>query len=79
MPVVSNTSPVLNLAIIGALDLLQRQFLQVLVPTAVLAEFKLETGLPGVGPVQQALKAQWLRVIEPKDNHLIQALSLELD
>ena len=36
MPVVSNTSPVLNLAIIGQLDLLRRQFGEVWIPSVVL-------------------------------------------
>ena len=36
MPVVSNTSPILNFAIIGRLDLLRDQFGQVLIPSAEL-------------------------------------------
>ncbi len=52
MPVVSNTSPILNLAIIGRLDLLQRQFGEVLIPTTVLLELKLETELPGVDAIR---------------------------
>ena len=38
MPIVSNTSPLLNLAIIDHLFLLPQQFGQVLIPQAVLAE-----------------------------------------
>jgi uncharacterized protein len=47
MPVGSNTSPILNLAIIGRLDLLQQQFGEVGIPPAVQAELMLGTGLPG--------------------------------
>jgi predicted nucleic acid-binding protein len=48
MPVVSNTSPILNLAIIGRLDLLRQQFSEVLIPPMVLQELKVDTELPGV-------------------------------
>lgn len=46
MPVVSNTSPVLNLAIIQQLDLLRQQFGEVLIPPAVLAELKIDSNYP---------------------------------
>jgi len=36
MPVVSNASPILSLAIINELHLLQRQFGEVLIPAVVL-------------------------------------------
>ena len=42
MPVVSNTSPILNLAIIGQLDLLRQQFGEVLIPPMVLQELKVD-------------------------------------
>jgi predicted nucleic acid-binding protein len=35
MPVVSNTSPISNLALIGRLDLLREQFRKILIPEAV--------------------------------------------
>jgi uncharacterized protein len=79
MPIVSNTSPILNLAIIGQLDLLRQQFAQVLIPSAVRAELKPETTFPGTTAVQQALEAQWLCVSELKDVHLARALALDLD
>lgn len=79
MPIVSNTSPILNLAIIGQLDLLRQQFAEVLIPSAVRAELKPETTFPGATAVQQALQAEWLRVAELKDVHLARALALDLD
>ena len=42
MQIVSNTSPILNLAIINRLDLLQKQFSKVIIPEAVFAELKAE-------------------------------------
>ena len=41
MLVVSNTSPVLNLALIGRLDLMQQQFDKVWLPQAVTDELRI--------------------------------------
>ena len=79
MLVVSDTSPILNLAIIGRLDLLRTQFVEVLIPPTVLAELKPDTEFPGANIVRQALQDQWLRPVGIKDDRLIQALRLELD
>lgn len=40
MHVVSNTSPILNLAIVDQLTLLHQQFGEILIPNAVLHELK---------------------------------------
>ena len=79
MPVISNTSPILNLAIVDHLFLLKQQFGEVLIPSEVIAELKLGTDYPGVEPVQDALRAQWLQVIELTNQKLAHALRLELD
>jgi len=79
MPIVSNTSPILNLAVIDHLHLLPRQFEEVLIPAEVLAELKPDSGYPGVGAVQQAQADGWLRVVALSNIHLAQALTLELD
>ncbi len=79
MPIVSNTSPILNLSIIDKLNLLRRQFTEVLIPPAVQMELKAETQLPGAIAVRQAMEAQWLRVVDLKNSHLVRALALELD
>lgn len=63
MPIVSNTSPILNLAIINHLHLLPRQFGEVLIPAEVLAELKLDSGYPGVAAIQQAQADGWLQVM----------------
>ncbi len=79
MPVVSNTSPVLNLAIIDRLELLRRQFTDVLIPSAVLAELMADSELPGADTIRQALQAGWLRVAELRDARVAQTLALELE
>ncbi len=40
MPIVSNTSPILNLAAVGYLRLLESQFGEIVVPQAVCVEMK---------------------------------------
>jgi len=79
MPVVSNTSPILNLAIINRLDLLRQQFGEVIIPTAVLSELKLDSEFPGVDTLRQALQAAWIHSVEVKNAYVVRALRLELD
>jgi|GEM_PF-2051205 len=62
MPIVSNTSPILNLAIIGHLDLLRQQFGQIQIPPAVLDELKITEERPGAQPIQVAITADWIEV-----------------
>lgn len=70
MPVVSNTSPLLNLAIIGRLSLVRAQFSEVLIPPAVARELRADEGLPGSDSLSQALAAGWLKVT-PLDTHRV--------
>jgi uncharacterized protein len=79
MPVVSNTSPILNLAIIGQLELLHQQFDEVLIPPAVLSELKLDSELPGVELIRLALQHNWLRSIELSSVVVARALKRDLD
>jgi predicted nucleic acid-binding protein len=79
MAVVSNTSPILNLAIIGRLEFLQQQFREVLIPPAVLSELKLNSAFPGTPDVRQALEAGWINVRKLQDDRLARVLALELD
>jgi predicted nucleic acid-binding protein len=79
MPVVSNVSPVLNLAIISQLSLLHEQFGEIWIPAAVLEELRIEEDLPGSQAVGEALWAGWLRVEEVKDEALAQVLQRDLD
>jgi uncharacterized protein len=79
MPVVSNTSPILNLAIIDELELMHEQFGEVHVPREVVSELKLDTDLGGVGAVNDAISAGWLVVAELKDDAMVKVLRRELD
>ena len=62
MPVVSNTSPVLNLALIDRLGLLCDRFGEIWVPPAVLKELRLEEDLAGSRAVLAAREAGWIRL-----------------
>ncbi len=79
MPIVSNTSPLLNLAIIDQLSLLSHQFGEVLIPPTVLKELRLEENLPGAPAIQQAKELGWLRVKEVNNSPLLPLLRRELD
>ena len=63
MEVVSNTSPLSNLAIIGRLDLLCEQLGPVTIPPGVRAELSRHPN-PGARQIlDQALQDGWLRVV----------------
>jgi len=79
MPTVSNTSPLLNLAIIGRLELARAQFGSVVVPPAVAGEFRLEEGRPGSSALRRAAEDGWIAVEEPSDDPLIRTLRQDLD
>jgi predicted nucleic acid-binding protein len=79
MPVVSNTSPILNLAIIGKLELLRTQCREVLIPPAVLHELRVNEDLPGSIVIREALNAGWIQVLEPDNISLTKTLQRYLD
>ncbi|MEM9009303.1 MAG: DUF3368 domain-containing protein, partial [Cyanobacteria bacterium P01_F01_bin.86] len=79
MPVVSNTSPILNLAIVGQLDLLRQQFGQIQVPPAVLDELKINEERPGSQPIQVAIAAGWIQVQPISNQSFVQLLRQTLD
>lgn len=79
MSVVSNTSPILNLAIIDHLHLLREQFDTVLIPEAVLEELRVDSNLPGASAVVDALRAEWLKVRHVTDRNLVRLLRREID
>jgi uncharacterized protein len=79
MAVVSNTSPILNLAIIGWLNLLRKQFGKILIPPAVFDELKIGTDLPGSDPVRCAMTDGWLEVVELRDPAVYISLRRDLD
>jgi len=79
MPAVSNTSPILNPAVIRQLDLLPQEFGEVFIPGEVLGELKLDKQLPGTPAIQSVLEAGWLQVRTIHNPVLKRALESELD
>ncbi len=79
MPMVSNTSPILNLAAIDQLHLLQQQFEQLIIPPTVLSEFKLAEKYPGADLIQNALDKGWIQVHPVHNDPMVRLLRLEID
>jgi uncharacterized protein len=79
MRVVSNTSPILNLAIIGRLTLLKDQFGVVHVPKAVQDELRPQEDRPGSEHIRKALKDGWLVVTAVSNTGMSDVLLAELD
>jgi predicted nucleic acid-binding protein len=75
--VVSDTSPVLNLARIGRLDLLQLLYHQVLIPSSVYRE--LTTSKKDLPPAVDLASLPWLIVAAAKDQDRVRELREELD
>ncbi|MEP0870590.1 DUF3368 domain-containing protein [Trichocoleus desertorum AS-A10] len=79
MPVVSNTSPILNLAIVNQLILLHHQFDEILIPEVVLDELKINEERPGSQNIREAISAGWIRTQSVGNQTLIQLLNQTLD
>lgn len=79
MLVVSNTSPIMNLAAVDLLDLLRRQFGEVIVPEAVIEELRLDSGYPGTDKIRIAMSEGWLRQEVVENKQVALALRRELD
>ena len=75
MIVVSDTSPILNLARIGRLELLASLYRQVLIPPAVHAELMASN----LTPAMDLACNSWLTIAVPKDEQRVQDLRDELD
>ena len=77
LTVVSNTSPLINLAQIGMLDLLQKLYGEIYVPDAVWQEVVVKgKGQPGAA---ELIKFEWVRRQSVTNVQLVQALSQDLD
>ncbi len=63
MLVVSNTSPLSNLAIIGHLELVREQLGQVIIPAAVRAELNRHPDSAARAVIEAAIASGWLRVL----------------
>lgn len=77
MVIVSDTSPIVNLASIGRLDLLPTIFGKVYIPFAVFEEITITgSGQPGAEEIQTA---SWIEIRNCSDQNLLHQLLLELD
>ena len=75
--VVSNTSPLINLALIGQLDLLPQLYTQVVIPEAVWHEIVIKgAGQIGATEIQAAT---WVVKQPVQNNTLVQLLKQTLD
>jgi hypothetical protein len=79
MLVVSNTSPILNLAIVDQLELLHQQFGEILIPHAVLDELKVNEERPGSQAIREAISSGWMKTQEVSNEPLAQLLKQTLD
>ena len=78
MPVVSNTSPISNLAAIGRLDLLREQLGEIFIPPAVKKELDRHPSSSARSRVETAISDGWLRVT-PLASHVPHVLVAALD
>lgn len=77
MKIVSNASPLINLARIGQLELLHQLYGQLLIPEAVWREVVVDgAGQPGAEAVEAAT---WIETQAATNKQLVQALQQELD
>jgi uncharacterized protein len=79
MPVVSNTSPILNLAIVNRLELLRQQFGKILIPGAVLEELKVDQERPGSQVIREAISSGLIQIQAVNNEPLAQLLKQTLD
>ncbi len=79
MRVVSNTSPIYNLAVIDHLRLLRDQFERVFIPTAVHDELLPMIDRPEWKAIEEALEEGWLSVLHVEARDTLNALTLDLD
>jgi len=75
--VVSNTSPVTNLAAVGQLEVLQQLYEKVLIPQAVHGELTFGGAAQPGGTEVQTL--EWIETRQVTDRALVAALRMELD
>jgi predicted nucleic acid-binding protein len=77
MKVVSNTSPLINLAWIGQLALLRELYGVIHIPEAVWHEIVIQGA--GQAGAKEVSSADWIKVCAAENKHLVLALHQELD
>lgn len=77
MIVISDASVLINLAIIGHLDLLQKLFQEIIIPEAVFHEVTVKgAGKPGD---QEVRSSDWIQVVTIQNAELVKTLLEEID
>src|SRR6478672_1421092 len=79
MPVVSHTSPILNLAIVDQLIFLHQQFGEILIPEVVLDELKINEERPGSQTIREAISSGWIQTRSVSHQPLAELLKQTLD
>jgi predicted nucleic acid-binding protein len=75
--VISNTSPLVNLAAVGQLQLLQQLYDQVIIPSAVYHEIVVAgAGQPGAKEVKAY---DWIKIRQVENRTIVASLQLEID
>lgn len=78
MIVVSNTTPLIGLAVIERFDLLQRLFGEICIPEAVFREATVARHESG-GAKREVSSASWIRTVRVRDSLAVEVLLDELD
>ncbi len=79
MLVVSDTSPISNLAIIGRLGLLQTQFQKIWIPRAVSSELLGLPHAPALSSIRQAMDDGWIKERAIRGDRIARLLERHLD
>jgi predicted nucleic acid-binding protein len=75
--IISNTSPIINLAAISQLELLNKLYGKIIIPQAVHHEITVKgAGQAGSAEIE---KLKWIEVKSTSNQNLVQALKMELD
>lgn len=77
MIVVSNTSPVINLAVVNHLSLLQKLYSKVVIPQAVYDEIVIEGA--GQAGAEEVGQSEWIEVRPVANRPLVKSLESDLD
>ncbi|MGA1825192.1 MAG: DUF3368 domain-containing protein [bacterium] len=77
MLIVSNTSPIMNLAVVGQLELIEKIYEKILIPKDVLQEILAAVDL--LPEIQRIEKLPWIDIMEISNKSFLDILLLELD
>ena len=77
--VVADAGPLIGMARIGHLSLLQNLYNSIIIPPRVFEELKIPSDKPGASAVAKAIKARWIKIVELKRPSDSSTLSLLVD